>query len=70
MALYDPFGVDVPLNLDITHSPILFRVIYQNERERKKERKKERKRERERQRERQREREREKEMNKVCPADC
>ncbi len=22
LALYDPFGVDVPLNLDITHSPV------------------------------------------------
>ncbi len=22
LALYDPFGVDVPLNVDITHSPV------------------------------------------------
>ncbi len=28
MALYDPFGVDVTLNFDITHSLELFFIIY------------------------------------------
>ena len=27
LALYDPFGVGVPLNLDITHSPMEFTFI-------------------------------------------
>ncbi len=27
LALYDPFGVDVPLNIDITHTLIAFKVI-------------------------------------------
>ncbi len=27
LALYDPFGVDVPLNLDITHSPVSGRHV-------------------------------------------